>query len=116
MTARPKRRGRKLPDGGIIDYIAVEIAAGGTRPVALTHAERQLAAARILAGGGTPYVVSKRLGVSGSTALALARPMRASRPESSGVVSGRTYGERITRRHAPQNRLHHQVRETGADR
>ena len=61
-----------LPDDGIIDPIAVETAATGTRPVALTRTERQLAAARILADGGTAYVISARLRVSGSTALALA--------------------------------------------
>jgi hypothetical protein len=40
--------------------------------VALTRAERQLAAAHILARGGTPYLISKRLHVSGTTALTLA--------------------------------------------
>jgi hypothetical protein len=61
-----------LPDDGIIDLIAVEIAVRGSRPVALTYAERQLAAARILARGGTPYLLSKRLRISGTTALTLA--------------------------------------------
>jgi hypothetical protein len=61
-----------LPDDGIIDPVAVEIAAGGIRTVALTQAERRLAAARILARGGTPYLISKRLRVSCTTALALA--------------------------------------------
>jgi hypothetical protein len=61
-----------LADDGIIDPIAVEIAARGTRPVALTRAERQLAAAKILARGGTPDLISKRLYVSGATAHALA--------------------------------------------
>jgi hypothetical protein len=61
-----------LADDGIIDPIAVEIAARGTRTVALTPAERQFAAARILARGGTPYLIAKRLHVSGTTALALA--------------------------------------------
>jgi DNA-binding CsgD family transcriptional regulator len=50
----------------------VEIAARGARVVALTRAERQLAAAHILARGGTPYLISKRLHVSGTTALTLA--------------------------------------------
>ncbi len=65
-----------LPDDGIIDPIAVEIAACGARPVALTPAERQIAAARILARGGTPYLISKRLHVSGTTALVLAARCR----------------------------------------
>ena len=72
MTAPPARRRLALADDGIIDPIAVEIAARGARPVALTRAERQLAAARILARGGTPYVIAKRLHVSGTTALTLA--------------------------------------------
>ena len=63
---------RVLPDDGIIDHLAVAIAASGTRPVALTRPERQLAAAAILARGGTPYQVSKLLPVSGTTALAIA--------------------------------------------
>lgn len=70
MTAQPITL--TLPDDGIIDPVAVEIAAAGTRPVALTPAERHLAAARILASGGTPHQVSARLHISGATALALA--------------------------------------------
>ncbi len=50
-----------LPDDGIIDLIAVEIAARGTRPVALTRAEGRLAAAAILARGGTPNLISNDL-------------------------------------------------------
>jgi hypothetical protein len=42
------------------------------RTVALTRPERQLAAAAILARGGTPYQISKRLHISGTTALTLA--------------------------------------------
>jgi hypothetical protein len=61
-----------LADDGIIDPIAVEIAARGIRAVALTASERQAAAARILSRGGTPYLVSRRLRVSGATALVLA--------------------------------------------
>lgn len=60
-----------LPEDGIIDPIAVEIAAAGMRPVALTPSERLIAAAHILAHGGTPHVVSKRLHVSGATAHVL---------------------------------------------
>jgi hypothetical protein len=61
-----------LADDGIIDPIAVEIASRGLRPVALTLAERQLAAARILARGGNANLISKRLHVSWTTALTLA--------------------------------------------
>jgi hypothetical protein len=66
-------RGRLvLADDGIIDPVAVEIAARGMRTVALTRPERRLAAARILARGGTPYHIAARLHVSGATARALA--------------------------------------------
>jgi hypothetical protein len=61
-----------LPDDGIIDPVAVEIAARGARPVTLTPAERHAAAARILAKGGTPYLISRRLRVSRTTAVTLA--------------------------------------------
>jgi hypothetical protein len=72
VTAPPARRRLALADDGIIDLVAVEIAARGARPVALTRAERYLAAAGILAWGGTPYVIATRLHVSGTTALKLA--------------------------------------------
>lgn len=72
MTTWHPQRSLALADDGIIDPIAVEVAARGTRPVALTPAERQLAAARILARGGTPYLIAKRLHISGTTALTLA--------------------------------------------
>jgi hypothetical protein len=72
VTAQRRPYSLVLADDGIIDMVAVDIAARGTRPVPLTRAERQLAAARILARGGTPYLVAKRLHVSGTTALALA--------------------------------------------
>jgi hypothetical protein len=70
MTARPFTF--TLLDDGIIDPIAVEIAARGIRPVALTAAERQQAAARIIAEGGTVAHVCTRLHVSGTTAQVLA--------------------------------------------
>ena len=72
MTAQPSRRCLVVADDGIIDPIAVEIAARGMRTVALTRAERQLAAARILAWGGTACLISRRLHVSRTTALVLA--------------------------------------------
>src|SRR5262249_12143675 len=72
VTARCARRRLTLADDGIIDLIAVELAARGNRTVALTRTERHLAAAAILARGGTPYLISKRLHVSGPTALPLA--------------------------------------------
>jgi hypothetical protein len=70
----PRPRSRwLLPDDGIIDPIAVEIAAAGTRPVALTPAERRLAAAAILARpGGSPWRISQRLRMGYAAAVALA--------------------------------------------
>jgi hypothetical protein len=61
-----------LVGDGIIDLIAVQIATRGARTVTLTRAGRQLAAARTLTRGGTAYVISKRLHVSGTTAQTLA--------------------------------------------
>ena len=72
MTAPRTRHRLVLSDDDIIDPIAVEIAACGARTVTLTRTERQLAAARILARGGTLCVISKRLHVSGTTAVLLA--------------------------------------------
>jgi hypothetical protein len=80
VTTPRARRRLALTDDGIIDPIAVEIATCGMRTVALTRAERQLAAARILARGGTPYVISRRLHVSGTTALTLATRCQGAAP------------------------------------
>jgi hypothetical protein len=49
VSARSAQHSLVLADDGIVDLIAVEIAARGTRTVALTRVEQQLAAARILA-------------------------------------------------------------------
>ena len=48
MTGQHLRRSLVLANDGTIDLIAVGIAACGTRPAALTSAERQLAVGRIL--------------------------------------------------------------------
>jgi len=67
-----------LPDDGIIDHLAVEIAASGARPVALTLPERRLAAAAILARrGGTPWVICQRLRMNYAAAVALAAELAA---------------------------------------
>lgn len=65
-----------LPEDGIVDPIAVEIAASGARPVALTQTERVLAAARILAAGGSRNDIATRLHVSGNSARHLAERAR----------------------------------------
>ncbi|REE96647.1 hypothetical protein [Thermomonospora umbrina] len=61
-----------LPEDGIVDEIAVEVAAAGTRQVALTRTERELAAARILAAGGNATDIARRLFISYASAKALA--------------------------------------------
>jgi hypothetical protein len=61
-----------LADDSTVDPIAVEIAAPRHAHRRTHPAERQLAAARILARGSTPYLISKRLHVNGTTALMLA--------------------------------------------
>lgn len=66
-----------LPEDGIIDPVAVEIAAAGTRRVRLTAAERRLAAALILARGGSAQHIARRLHMSGRSAQELAAAIRA---------------------------------------
>jgi hypothetical protein len=61
-----------LPEDGIIDEVAVEITAAGTRRVRLTETERRHAAARILAAGGSITTIAARLHVSHHRARALA--------------------------------------------
>jgi hypothetical protein len=63
MTTQRARHSVVLADDGITDLIAVKIAVCRARPGALTSADRQLAAARILAQGGTPCLISKPLHV-----------------------------------------------------
>lgn len=53
-----------LPEDGIIDHLAVTIAAEGTRLVRLTPAERELAARRIIADGGGVGELVSHLGIS----------------------------------------------------
>jgi hypothetical protein len=65
-----------LPDDGIIDPIAVEIAAKGERPIRLTAPERHAAAEIILARGGTSRIIAERLCMSESAASALAYVIR----------------------------------------
>jgi hypothetical protein len=72
VTATRARRRLALPGDGIIDPVAVQIAVRGTWPVALSQAGRRLAAVRLPARGGTPYLIATRRHVSGTTARALA--------------------------------------------
>jgi hypothetical protein len=66
-----------LPDDGIIDPVAVEIAARGTRRVRLTAPERRAAAALVLARGGSATDIASRLHISGSSARDLATAIQA---------------------------------------
>jgi hypothetical protein len=91
-----------LPDDGIIDPVAVEIAARGIRPVALTRAERQLAAARILTRGGTPTRICQRLHVSGNH-RADARCQK--RQQRGGVMTSTTRARRRQRANAARQAL-----------
>jgi hypothetical protein len=67
-----------LPEDGIVDFVAVEIAAKGWRRVRLTKRERTLAAALIMvhARENAGDVIMKRLNVSRVTALKLVRLAR----------------------------------------
>lgn len=66
-----------IPEDGVTDELAVELAASGERRVRLTHNERRLATARILAHGGTPSLVYERLGLTTlSAAVSLVERVR----------------------------------------
>ncbi len=65
-----------LPDDGIIDQVAVDIAAAGTRPVRLTEPERRLAAAKILAARGNSRDIAARLHMHPGPAKELADSIR----------------------------------------
>ncbi|MGI5225727.1 hypothetical protein [Actinoallomurus sp. CA-142502] len=75
---RPSGRGNRhrpnpwlLPEDGIVDPVAVAVSAAGTRRVRLTPTERRLAAAHILAAGGTPITIARRLHISYANARTL---------------------------------------------
>jgi hypothetical protein len=70
-----------LPEDGIVDWMAVEIAASGVRRVRLTVQERTLAAALILRRGGSAWEVARRLFISYSTARALVASVTATPPD-----------------------------------
>lgn len=77
MTARtPRGDAWMLPDDGIIDPVAVRIAASGERRVRLTAPERRAAAELIVARGGTVRVIAERLCMSEAAASALAYLIR----------------------------------------
>lgn len=69
-----------LPEDGVIDPVAIELAATGERSVALTESERRIAASLILATGGAPNLIAKRLHMAHTNARALADEITANRP------------------------------------
>jgi hypothetical protein len=75
-AACPRPRGPRspwvLPEDGITDEIAVELAARGVRPVALTPGERAAVVTAVLAGGGTVTLAARRLRCGYRTARTLA--------------------------------------------
>jgi len=75
-ACQPRGDAWMLPDDGIIDRVAVEIAAKGERRVRLTAPERRVAAEIILARGGTVTVIAERLCMNDSAASALAYLIR----------------------------------------
>jgi len=75
-ASQPRGDAWMLPVHGIIDQVAVEIAAKGERRVRLTAPERRAAAEMILARGGTVNVIAERLCMSDSAAAALAYMIR----------------------------------------
>lgn len=72
VTTQTSRNRWLLHDDGIIDPIAVELAATGQREVRLTETERHAAAALILAEGGSSWLIAKRLKISTAAARSLA--------------------------------------------
>lgn len=73
-SGQPPARRRStwlLPEDGICDPVAIDLAARGVRPVALTPTERRIAATRILAAGGTATTLARRLRMSHATARVL---------------------------------------------
>ncbi|WP_157254833.1 hypothetical protein [Nonomuraea typhae] len=76
VLAKLRRPRWSLPEDGIVDELAVEIAARGEQ-VALTKTERRRAAERIVAAGHSAAELGTRLHLSGSTALALYEEIQA---------------------------------------
>jgi hypothetical protein len=74
--------GWQIPDDGIIDEIAIDIAATGQRRVRLTPTELRLAARRIIASGFKAKTLEARLGISRSYAQDLVTELSTSSKET----------------------------------
>lgn len=68
-----------LPEDHIVDEVAVHVAVSGGRPVRLTATERELAAERIMAGGGGPGQLAEQLDMSTLEAMQLYKRIHARR-------------------------------------
>ncbi|WP_019632673.1 hypothetical protein [Actinomadura atramentaria] len=75
-----------VPEDGLLDLVAVQIAMSGERPVELTALERLVAAAQILAAGGHPRDIADRLRVSDTIADSLVRRVRLATPKLRAVL------------------------------
>lgn len=53
-----------VPNDGIIDWTAIDIAIQGARPVRLSRVERDIAAAKLFKAGWSPTAIADHLGVS----------------------------------------------------
>ena len=72
LTNRRIKRKRHrwiLPDYGLVDQRAVQIAVRGERRVCMTRREQRVAAARVLARGGTTKTIAKHLYLRHAAAL-----------------------------------------------
>lgn len=71
-----------IAEDGIIDMTAVDIAVAGVRLIRLTVRERELAAQRILAGGGTQTMIRRNLALpTVAAARSLCKRVRATLAE-----------------------------------
>lgn len=80
MTPKPAGPVRiakvRLDDDGIVDLIAVDLAAKGVRPVELTETEQTAAALVMLKSGAPLALVSYRLRLSAATVRRIADAVR----------------------------------------
>lgn len=83
---RPHARdARWLPDGGLIDDLAVSLTVAGARLVRLTEAERDLAVSRMIGLGADVQEIADHLGTNPATATRLVKALgyRLSAPDRS---------------------------------
>lgn len=54
----------ELPEDGVVDLLAVDLAVAGERPVRLTPTEQQMAARRIIDAGGSRAAIARHLHIT----------------------------------------------------